>query len=380
MTIYFTADLHLGHAKVATERLPGVAKVLDPESVVHHHDALVRSKLRNLLTKRDQLWILGDLSAGGSAAQRRALDLVKGVRDETGAEFHLIPGNHDGCHPQFQTAKKWWPEYLEVFDTIMPFASRKIAGHKVSLSHYPYGQVEKRCACSWEPGEWREVVGYPRYRVCEDGRVNGVWGRQLRPYQMANGYHQVTIGYPQKKRAVHRLVAEAFHVECFEPDLQVAHNNGIRNDNRAANLCLAAPKDNSAHRSVHDTNTMDSLFGEANAAAKITDAQVEYLRSSTLPVPELARELGISRSYAYAVRRGDERKIRSTIRRKTDERHMQWRLVDEGRYLLHGHSHQGEPLNPWHSREINVGLDAWELAPVSLETVADLITKLEGAE
>jgi len=160
MTVYFTADLHIGHEKVEQTRRPQVTQAwqANPRRVGMRHDMIVHRNLCNLLTKRDQLWVLGDISAGGSQAQRDALLFLSTVREETGAEMHLIPGNHDGCHPQFRTAKKWWPAYLEVFDTIMPFASRKIAGHKVCLSHYPYF------------GDHTEEDRHTQWRLRDEGR------------------------------------------------------------------------------------------------------------------------------------------------------------------------------------------------------------------
>jgi calcineurin-like phosphoesterase family protein len=45
---------------------------------------------------------------------------------------------------------------------------------------------------------------------------------------------------------------------------------------------------------------------------------------------------------------------------------------DEGRWLLHGHIHE-----KWRQRGrmINVGVDVWNFAPVSLDTISDLILK-----
>lgn len=217
------------------------------------HDMVIFRNLCNLLTKRDQLWILGDLSAGGSQAQRDALAVLAQVRRETGAELHLIPGNHDGCHPQFRTAKKWWPEYLEVFDTIMPFASRKIAGQNVCLSHYPYY------------GDHTSEDRHPQWRLRDEGR----W--------LLHGHtHQ----------------REPFTVQSW----------GLR---------------------------------------PTTDEQ---------NVDEVPFEHFV-----------DQRAAR----------------LDE---LLEPANRSEIPAGTTVNRTINVGLDAWELAPVSLETVADLITKLEGAE
>lgn len=140
MTVYFTADLHIGHSKVALTRLPKTNKV-SADLAGHHdltHDGVIREVLRRTLTKNDQLWILGDLSAGGRQAQLDALEFIEELRGQTGAQFHLVAGNHDGVHPLNRDAHKWFREYASVFDSVSSAASKKIAGHRVCLSHFPF--------------------------------------------------------------------------------------------------------------------------------------------------------------------------------------------------------------------------------------------------
>lgn len=127
VTIYFTSDLHVGHESVAGHR--GMA--------ADEHDARV-SWMLHTANKRDQVWILGDLSAGGRAAEENALTMIAEAKECTRAEFHLIPGNHDSVHPQHEKGFRRLPRFLEVFDSVQPFGWRKIAGHRVLLSHYPY--------------------------------------------------------------------------------------------------------------------------------------------------------------------------------------------------------------------------------------------------
>ncbi|WP_419845594.1 metallophosphoesterase [Candidatus Poriferisocius sp.] len=61
---------------------------------------------------------------------------------------------------------------------------------------------------------------------------------------------------------------------------------------------------------------------------------------------------------------------------KLDDRHdmkyTQWRPQDDGGWLLHGHVH--EKWSQQH-RQINVGVDAWNFAPVPEQTIADLIKR-----
>lgn len=51
-------------------------------------------------------------------------------------------------------------------------------------------------------------------------------------------------------------------------------------------------------------------------------------------------------------------------------RYTQYRLRNEGKWLLHGHTHEPERQE---GREIHVGVDAWDLTPVRLEVVTDLM-------
>ncbi|WP_322097959.1 metallophosphoesterase family protein [Nakamurella alba] len=52
-------------------------------------------------------------------------------------------------------------------------------------------------------------------------------------------------------------------------------------------------------------------------------------------------------------------------------RFLEYRLRDEGEWLLHGHTHAAGQRTS--VREIHVGLDAWDLRPAALEQVAALL-------
>lgn len=62
-------------------------------------------------------------------------------------------------------------------------------------------------------------------------------------------------------------------------------------------------------------------------------------------------------------------------RDREEARYMQWRLRDEGEWLLHGHTHGQEKQV---GKEIHVGLDAWGMSPVSRDTIVEMITRSEG--
>jgi calcineurin-like phosphoesterase family protein len=56
-------------------------------------------------------------------------------------------------------------------------------------------------------------------------------------------------------------------------------------------------------------------------------------------------------------------------------RYMQYRLRDEGEWLLHGHTHGKERFHD--QREIHIGVDAWDLRPVPVEDIAKIISEVQ---
>lgn len=60
-----------------------------------------------------------------------------------------------------------------------------------------------------------------------------------------------------------------------------------------------------------------------------------------------------------------------------EERHTQFRLHDEGAWLIHGHTHSRERVDG--PRSVHAGLDAWGLKPVSEGEIAALIRETEAA-
>lgn len=54
----------------------------------------------------------------------------------------------------------------------------------------------------------------------------------------------------------------------------------------------------------------------------------------------------------------------------SDVRHTQWRLADEGRWLVHGHTHRHEQRV--HGHQIHVGWDAWQRL-VHLDEIAAMV-------
>lgn len=60
-----------------------------------------------------------------------------------------------------------------------------------------------------------------------------------------------------------------------------------------------------------------------------------------------------------------------------EQRFNQWRLRDEGRPLLHGHTHSAQKLtvSPNGTPQVHIGVDAWNLSPVSPEQVSGFLSE-----
>lgn len=156
MSVWFTSDLHIGHVKVAqirAEEFGAPAVASHPEHAVGWHDQHLAWNWDDLVCPGDQVWVLGDISAGGKQAQLNALQWLS----NRPGQKHLIAGNHDGCHPMHRDSHKWQPEYLKVFDSVQPFARRRINGIGVLLSHFPYS------------GDHSEQDRYDQYRLRDLG-------------------------------------------------------------------------------------------------------------------------------------------------------------------------------------------------------------------
>jgi len=142
MTVWFTSDLHLGHAKVAQIRWdrfsdqPGCPSI---EDVTRWHDNLLTKNWANAVLRDDQVIVVGDISGGSKARQERALAMIATL---PGTKF-LISGNHDSTHPMHhRETTKMKKVYLEVFEDVDTVGYRHLKWEggdvKCLISHFPY--------------------------------------------------------------------------------------------------------------------------------------------------------------------------------------------------------------------------------------------------
>lgn len=97
---------------------------------------------------------------------------------------------------------------------------------------------------------WLPVVGNASYEISDFGNIrrtvpdsrNRFPRRNLRPFQVRNGYLQVRLA-GSKERSLHRIVAAAFLGPC-PPGMQVDHIDGNRSHNAIGNLRYVTPAEN----------------------------------------------------------------------------------------------------------------------------------------
>lgn len=118
------------------------------------------------------------------------------------------------------------------------------------------------------------------------GSIVGPHGTPLR--KQNRGYVMVCIG--RKWVPAHRMIWEAVHGP-IPAGLQINHKNGIKHDNRLANLELATPAENTAHAYRIG---LRSAAGECNGRAKLTAEQVREIRESSERASAWARRLGVT--------------------------------------------------------------------------------------
>ena len=167
--------------------------------------------------------------------------------------------------------------------------------------------------------QWRPLPEDPRYTVSNHGRVRGVRGALLVPQRNGHGYHKVKLGGTRNRR-VHRMIAEAFLGPC-PAGMQVCHKNGIKTDNRSANLMWGMPDWNARQKRWHGVAPCPFLVAEHErryrferriSHAKWTDEErIEIWRENGRRNGALMRGEGNHRA---RLRECDVRDIRTQLR------------------------------------------------------------------
>lgn len=130
---------------------------------------------------------------------------------------------------------------------------------------------------------WKQVPGWEGYYSASSlGRIKRDAGsprckadRLITPALSKYGYFLVSpvrVGYKQRPVAVHRIILETFVGPPPTDKHQGNHLNGIKTDNRVANLEWATRSENIAH--AYANGLHGRYIGSAASAAKLSEADV----------------------------------------------------------------------------------------------------------
>lgn len=126
---------------------------------------------------------------------------------------------------------------------------------------------------------WRDTE-FPGYEISNLGNVRSSrLGRNLKPWLMTNGYYAVTITVDKRMTVyIHRLIAKAFIPSCSGKE-HVNHKNGVKTDNRIANLEWCTPAENVRH--AFGSGLVKNRLGGVNAMLSVTRKPVEQVCPNT---------------------------------------------------------------------------------------------------
>jgi len=167
---------------------------------------------------------------------------------------------------------------------------------------------------------WLPVVGYERlYEVSDLGRVRSLDRWVIRgdgtSYKIAGRMRAICtngrychvglsgVGVKQTTRSVHRLVCEAF-IGPRPANFQINHRNGVKTDNRLANLEYVSPRENSIH--AYRNGLSKAREGERHHWAKLTAREAALIRANHagLTPEQLATVFQVSLPTVYDVQSG----------------------------------------------------------------------------
>ncbi|WCP14488.1 hypothetical protein sphantq_02934 [Sphingobium sp. AntQ-1] len=117
------------------------------------------------------------------------------------------------------------------------------------------------------------------------------------------GYYQVSLCRENTatRSYVHRIVCETFHGPAKHARMEVAHGDGNRLNNAAANLRWVTSEQNSKDMQRHGTWNR----GDRSRMAKLDDEKVRYIRSATSESSaSLGRKFGVSAPTIREIRLG----------------------------------------------------------------------------
>ncbi len=180
MTVWFTADLHLGHLNI-------IDYCQRPFDDVEEMNRVMIEHWNSLVDHADTVYVVGDFALGKIADTLPIASRLRGHK-------LLVAGNHDRCWSgNGRRAEGWTERYLSAgFEQVIQGqASVDINHHTVEICHFPYrgDSLARDRFTDWRPadeGNWL-IHGHVHEKWAQQGRmINvGVDANDFRPVDIA---------------------------------------------------------------------------------------------------------------------------------------------------------------------------------------------------
>lgn len=176
-----------------------------------------------------------------------------------------------------------------------------------------------------EQETWKDIIGYEgRYQISNLGNVKSLnykrSGKQKLLITQKNGRGYLHVGLPKNKKCksfvVHRLVALSFIPNPLNL-ICVNHINGIKTDNRIANLEWVTYKENTQHA----FRTGLSKSSDKAKLKRIEAVQINVIDLKTgiiyASITEASKTINITRQYLSQMLNGKRKNHTNLIKLKT---------------------------------------------------------------
>jgi len=177
MRTFVTSDLHLGHENI-------LRHCRRPFKTIEEMDSVIIERWNEIITERDQVYVLGDFSLGSPAVCKSYLRQLRGRK-------FLVRGNHDRV--QGSTAPSEW-DYVSAYCEVKhPSPVEESRDLKVVMFHFP---IER-----WN-GQHHGAVHLHGHSHCpvvsrreRHGRLDvGVDGNDFRPWLLQDAVWEAMRG------------------------------------------------------------------------------------------------------------------------------------------------------------------------------------------
>lgn len=168
MNVWFTSDLHFGHAKLLTEYQPNRRPL---GATIEEHDEALIAYWNELIEPRDLVYFLGDLTLDS-----RPEEVVQ-LLNRLPGHIKVVLGNHDVWAKRVDK-KGLMPPHVDVIADDRSMKRVRVDGKSLILSHHPIedwpGRASRpgRLGEDWRDGRWH-LHGHSHGRS-----VRGIIGSQ----------------------------------------------------------------------------------------------------------------------------------------------------------------------------------------------------------